>query len=307
MKPLIDRRTVTLGLALGAATSITKADAQIAFSEPGPGPWTGRGLIQRAGGQLHYVTLGKDQPGKPPVVLLHKLGGWVADWRFVAPALAQNRKVIAFDLPGHGDSRWQGPAPYIQTLGETAALLVGAFDEMGIPQVDLVGTSLGGCVSVPLAAFWPDRVRRLALVSSALGDRRSLAEIAAVVDVPQKKIFSPAGDPLPVDATILVSHFGMLHPEPISAEGNASRRRADHWIQPSERGVGITDLHGTLKRVEAPTLLLYGDKDHAYLKFRAGAEAALNHAVTRFVPNSGAFVMQDNPGPTGEILNAFLS
>jgi pimeloyl-ACP methyl ester carboxylesterase len=160
---------------------------------------------------------------------------------------------------------------------------------------------------VPLAAFWPDRVRRLALVSCALGDRRSLAEIAAAVDVPQKKIFSAAGDPLPVDAQLLVSHFGMVHPEPISAEGNASRKRADHWIQPSERGVAITDLRGTLKRVEAPTLLLYGDKDHAYLKFRVGAEAALKHSVTKFVPNSGAFVMQDNPAPTAAILNQFLN
>lgn len=318
MTTIINRRMLNAGLGLFAATALAKGAqaqgvrAQTSAKPPvGPdtaprGPWTGGGFIQRAGGRLHYATLGTDQAGRPPVVLLHKLSGWLADWRFVAPALAQGRKVIAFDLPGHGDSRWEGPAPYIQTLGETAALLVGAWDEMGIDRVDLIGTSLGGCVAVPLAAFWPERVRKLALVSSALTDKRSLAEIAVKIDEPQKKLFTPAGDPIPFDPALLTKVFGMVHPEQIALEGNASRARAGHWVQCSERGVAITDIRGTLKRVEAQTLLLYGAKDTDYIKFRAGAEAALKHSTTEFVPDAGAFVMQDNPGPTGEILNRFL-
>jgi pimeloyl-ACP methyl ester carboxylesterase len=295
----LTRRAVTLGLGLGAMTGLAHAaDA---------GPWTGGGLLQRAGGQLHYVTLGADQ-GKPPLVLLHKLGGWVADWRLVAPALAQGRRVIAFDLPGHGDSQWLGPPPYVQSLGETASLLVGAFDEMGIAQVDVIGNSLGGCAAVPLAAFWPERVRRLGLVSCALGGAHTLAEIAVKIDKAKRTIgYSPAGDPLPLDAQHLVAIFGTVHPERITAEMNASRQRAGRWVQPSERGVAITDLRGTLKRVEAPTLLLYGSNNKDYLPFRAGAEAALKHSVAAFVQDAGAFVMQDNPPATAAILNRFLN
>jgi pimeloyl-ACP methyl ester carboxylesterase len=269
-------------------------------------PWTGGGQLPRAGGKLNYVTLGSDQ-SKPPLVLLHKLGGWVADWRFVAPALAQGRRVIAFDLPGHGDSRWQGPPPYIQSLGETAALLVGAFDELGIAQVDLIGNSLGGCAAVPLAAFWPERVRHLVLVSCALGGPHTLAEIAAKIDKSKRAIgYSPAGDPLPLDAQQLVQIFGTVHPERIVADMNASRNLAGRWMQPSERGVAITDIHGTLKRVVAPTMLLYGSNNKDYLPFRAGAEAALKTSVTEFVPDAGAFVMQDNPPATAAILRQFV-
>ncbi|MHB8285608.1 MAG: alpha/beta fold hydrolase, partial [Caulobacteraceae bacterium] len=320
MTTVINRRMLSLGLGGIAAAGLAGAGAQAqaqtqaptqaktsrAPYQGPPQPWTGGGFVQRAGGRLHYVTLGEDASGRPPVVLLHKLGGWVSDWRLVAPAMAKGRKLIAFDLPGHGDSHFDGPPPYVQTLGETAALIVGALDELDVQQFDLVGTSLGGCLSVPLAAYWPERVRRLALVSSALGGPHTIAQIKATIDVTEKKIFDADGHPLPFEGGVLTKTFGMVHADSMTAEGNASRVRADLWLQPSERGVALADIVGTLKRIECPTLLLYGDKDPAYTKFRVAAEAQLKHGQTEFVPNSGAFVMLDNPEPTAIILNRFL-
>jgi pimeloyl-ACP methyl ester carboxylesterase len=303
---MIDRRTFSLAAFAAVAVSGQRAKAQVAYSEPGNGPWTGGGLLSRAGGSLRYVTLGDPRSTKPPIVLLHKLGGWVADWRHVAPALAEGRRLIAFDLPGHGDSRWLGDAPYIQSLSETATLIVGALDEMGIDKIDLIGTSLGGCVSVPFAAFFPERVRSLVLISSALGGKRTLAEIKVAVDKKQGAMFTAAGDPLPNDAALSAKIMGLVHAGPIAAEQNASRRRAGRWIQPSERGVGITDIKGLLTRVSAHTLLVYGDQPSGYLRFREEAEAALGNSRTQYVPNSGAFTMQDNPTGTIAILKPFL-
>lgn len=305
---MISRRDLTTGLGLltagGALAS--RAHAQKAYTDLPKGPWTETGLLQRAGGKLHYAKVGVADSNKPPAIVLHKLGGWLADWRDVAPLLASGRQVIAFDLPGHGNSRWEGPAPYIQTLGETAALLVGAFDEMGLSQVDLLGTSLGGCVAVSLAAFFPRRVHKLAIISSALLGARSLATIAEKIDVPQKAIFDADGNPLPNDAKLLSKIFGIVNIERISAEGNSSRKQAGHWIQPSERGVAITDIVANLERVEAETLLLYGALDPDYIKFRVSAETALKNSRTAYVPNAGAFVIQDNPSATAAILNEFL-
>jgi pimeloyl-ACP methyl ester carboxylesterase len=306
---MLNRRDVAkiLGLTgtLGAFPALAAPAAPTAPVAP-KGPWTRQGELRRAGGVLHYAMIGEPVTGKPPIVLLHKLGGWLSDWRFVAPMLAQGRQVIAFDLPGHGSSRWEGPAPYIQTLGETAALLVGAFDELGFAKVDLVGTSLGGCISVPLAAFWPERVRKLALVSCALSPRRSLADIATAIDAKQGALFDAKGDPIPTPPQLLTDIFGIINTGPINADGILSRRAAGRWIQPSERGVAITDIAGTLKRIEALTLLVYGDRDKAYPKFRPAAEAALRNGRTAVIENSGAFVMQDNPPATGKVLRAFL-
>lgn len=313
---MLNRRDIAKGLglagALGALAGYSGPVLAAAKAAPKPplppkGAWTRQGDLRRAGGVLHYAVIGERRDDAPPVVLLHKLGGWLSDWRHVAPLVAQGRQVIAFDLPGHGGSRWDGPAPYIQSLGETAALLVGAFDEMGFDKVDLIGTSLGGCLAVPLAAFWPERIRKLALVSCALGHRRSLAEIKIAIDAKQTGLFDAAGNPVPTPPQLLVDTFGIINTGPINAEGILSRRAAGKWIQPSERGVAITEIAGTMSRIQAPTLLVYGDRDKAYPKFRPQAEAALKRGHIAIVENSGAFVMQDNPAATAKVLNAFLA
>lgn len=310
---MFSRREIASAIGLaGVASAIPALAAPKAAPKPTApplppkGPWTRQGDLRRAGGVLHYAVIGEPVTGKPPIVLLHKLGGWLSDWRFVAPLLAEGRQVYAFDLPGHGGSQWDGPAPYIQTLGETAALLVGAFDELGFDKVDLIGTSLGGCLAVPLASFWPERIHKLALVSCALGHRRTLAEIKAAVDDKQGALFDSNGDPVPTPPELLSQIFGIVNTGPINADGILSRRAAGKWIQPSERGVAITEIAGTMSRIEAPTLLVYGQFDKAYPKFRPAAEAALKRGKTAVVENAGAFVMQDNAPATGRVLKAFL-
>ena len=307
---MMNRRDMAKGLGLGAALLATSAHAARpappAPITPPDGPWTGFGTLRRGGGVLHYATLGEARAGLPPVVVLHKLGGWLSDWRHVAPALAQGRQVIAFDLPGHGGSRWDGTPPYIHTLSETAALLNGALDELDIPVIDLLGTSLGGCAGVVMAAQYPDRIRKLAVISSALAGRRTLAEVHEAVEVKLKPIFDANGHPLPTSPDMLVGTFGMQHPEAINAEGILSRRACDLWLQPSERGVGVTDLKAALRRIECPTLLVYGQFDKAYQRFRPFAEAALRHGQAAVVPNSGAFVIQDNPAEAAAILQRFV-
>ena len=309
MTDTADHRTRrgALGLAAGTMAAVSAAPllAQTGWTPP-KAPWTKTGAVGRAGGALHYAMVGAPRADRPPLVLLHKLGGWRADWRHVAERMAGDRQIIAFDLPGHGDSQWLGEPPYIQSIGETAALLVGAFTELGLDRVDLVGTSLGGCVAVPLAAFWPERVRRLGIVSSALGGPKTLAQIAEGVDRAQVDRYDAKGMPKPMGPEASAKTFGNIRAVETNPESNASRHRAGRWIQPSERGVGAADIVGTLKRISAPTLLLYGDRDPAYVRFRVAAEANLKDGRSAFVGNSGAFTMPENPPGTAEALTRFL-
>jgi pimeloyl-ACP methyl ester carboxylesterase len=308
---MINRRNLVSAAGLAAASSAislagcaslpTKSD----FKVP-QGPWTQHRQLRRAGGVLNYAVVGEEHSGKPPVVLLHRLGGWLSDWRHVATLLATHRKIIAIDLPGHGGSQWEGPPPYMQTIGETAALLVGAFDELGLDKVDLVGTSLGGCVGVPLAAYWPERVNRFAIVSSALSARRSLEDIHQLIDLGQTDLYDETGMPRVYPEQLLTKTFGIVDTREIYNESIASRAAAGLWIQPSERGVAISDIVGTLGHVNAPTLILYGEKDKAYGKHRDGAMAALPTAVFDTIPDSGAFAIQEKPDITATMLQAFL-
>jgi pimeloyl-ACP methyl ester carboxylesterase len=268
------------------------------------GPWTATGTIPRAGGEIGYAMVGA-KTDQPPLVLLHKLGGWIADWRDVATALSLRRRVIAFDLPGHGTSRWQGDPPQVQTVLETAALIHGALLDMGLKRTDLAGTSLGGCVAVAMTAIAPERVRKLALPCCVLGPASTLDQVRQKEQA-QAAMFTPDGLPLPVGPDIARQVFGLIDAERIGAEQNASRAQAGRWIRPHERGVAFTDFTALMPRVTAPTLLLYGARDTFFLKYRAGAEAAFPDVRTVVLPDASGFPVQDNPRETARELARFF-
>ncbi|MCY3987618.1 MAG: hypothetical protein OXF94_03345, partial [Gammaproteobacteria bacterium] len=111
--------------ALGVAGPTASAAQAGVDVTPPDGPWDSWNELRRAGGVLHFATTGPENSGKPPVVLLHRLGGWLSDWRHVAAILGRERRVIAFDLPGHGGSQWQGSPPSVPPSGERAPPLSG--------------------------------------------------------------------------------------------------------------------------------------------------------------------------------------
>ena len=308
----MNRRTLFLGAAAVSTASAlnmnsAKSDTYyVPDLSPPIGPWHTSGQIQRAGGILNYQIAGPENSVEPPIILLHRLGGWIADWRHVAKILSKKRKIIAFDLPGHGGSTWQGPVPYSVSLAETAAILVGAMDEMEIDKIDLIGTSLGGCISVILAAFWPERVNSLSVVSSALSPKRSIKEAKALVEDRQSHLFNEQGYPIKYDENNLTKIFGITDTKDIYHESLVSRKIAGLWIQPSERGVVTSDIVGTLSRVKAPTLIVYAEEDRAYGKHKIAAKAALPTASFKQI-STGAFAMQEDPISLAAMLGEFLS
>jgi pimeloyl-ACP methyl ester carboxylesterase len=104
----------------------------------------------------------------PPVVLVHGMVNASRHWSAVAERLAERHTVIAPDLIGHGDSATPR-GDY--SLGAHASVIRDLLSSLGIERATMVGHSLGG--GIAMVYFWqfPERVERLALVSSGgLGD-----------------------------------------------------------------------------------------------------------------------------------------
>lgn len=99
----------------------------------------------------------------PPVVLVHGMVNSSRHWRAVAERLAETHTVIAPDLIGHGDSATPR-GDY--SLGAHASVIRDLLSVLGIQRASFVGHSLGG--GIAMVFFWqfPERVERLALVSS---------------------------------------------------------------------------------------------------------------------------------------------
>jgi pimeloyl-ACP methyl ester carboxylesterase len=102
---------------------------------------------------------------KTPVVFIHGAGSSSVVWMDAVRRISPRRRVIAPDLPGHGQSdRWH-PAPevsiamYADAVGTMCA-------HLKIPKIILAGHSMGGLVALHAAAAWPERVEALVLVGS---------------------------------------------------------------------------------------------------------------------------------------------
>ncbi len=266
-----------------------------------PQPWTAHGYIPIAGGRLHYATLGDG----PALVVLHKLGGQLSDWRKAAPLLAAaGRRVIAFDLPGHGQSVMRGPAPYVQTAAETAAGVMAALADLGVDRFSLVGNSLGGCVSVLMAALCPDKVERLVLLSASLAPAISREETRRQDALKVARGEFTADDrPLPRSAEELRG-FGFTDPEVI-AEDQAGRALAGRWVRASERGAGMAGSPDYMPRVQAPVLMMLALSGN-YLRFEALASERLKRLRVLRVPDTGSFIHMEKPQVAAAAINAFL-
>lgn len=116
--------------------------------------------FERDGFTISYEEAGDEE--SPPVVLLH---GFTSDnrmWLPVAGALAEDYRVIAPDLRGHGET--DAPAdPAAYTMETYAEDLRALLDELGIDICVLAGCSFGGMVALQFATTWPERLAGLVL------------------------------------------------------------------------------------------------------------------------------------------------
>jgi pimeloyl-ACP methyl ester carboxylesterase len=99
----------------------------------------------------------------PPVVLIHGMVNSSRHWERVALRLADRYTVVAPDLIGHGDS---AAVRGDYSLGAHACSIRDLLTTIGIDRATVVGHSLGGGIAMQFFYQFPQRVERLALVSS---------------------------------------------------------------------------------------------------------------------------------------------
>ncbi len=128
-----------------------------------PPPWPAR-RVQVGGAMLHVRDTPATAPGAEPAVYVHGLGGSSQNFTDVAGLLADRFDGQAVDLPGFG---YSDPSRRY-SIADFADKLTAYLEFSGRGPVHLVGNSLGGSISVRVAALRPDLVRTLTLISPAM-------------------------------------------------------------------------------------------------------------------------------------------
>lgn len=229
---------------------------------------------------IHYETLGR---GKP-LIFLH---GWLGSWRYwmhAMEALSENYRTHAFDLWGYGDSDKQGGR---HDLDSYLGLLEAFMDQMGILKAPLVAHSLGGILAVRFAAKYPDRVPRLALVSTPLTDTGLNA--GAILG---KSTIGKFQQKRQVTHDIVWQDIARIVPSAID-ESLASLNKFD--------------LRPLLHQMPMPLLLVYGRKDGLVDPGQAaGLEGDNPRMRVLTMPDSRHFPMLDEVSRFNRLLMDFL-
>jgi 3-oxoadipate enol-lactonase/4-carboxymuconolactone decarboxylase len=191
-----------------------------------------------------------------PLVLLNAIGTTNAIWDGLVGPLAERLRVIRVDTRGHGDAP---PAHEPCTIADLGGDVLAVLDKHGMDRAHVAGVSLGAMVAMWLAVHRPERVARLALLStSAHLPASHWHERAAAV-----RAGGMAAIAGPVVAGWITPALAARDPE-LVARLTAMLQSADpeSYARCCE-AIATTDLRADLPRIGAPTLVMTGTEDRA--------------------------------------------
>lgn len=226
-------------------------------------------------------------PEEAPIVVLSASLGTTADlWVHQVPVLRRRFRVVRTEHRGHGGAA-APTGPY--TIAELGTDLVELLDSLGVERASFCGVSLGGMVSMWVAAHHPERVDRLVLACTAPAlpppdgwhERAELVRregVAVLLPGLMERWFAdPAAAPRELVESMLTAS---------DAEGYAACCEAlagmDQWAD--------------LARIDAPTLVVAGAADAVTTPERSEAmRAAIPGAGLLVIPGAAHLANLERP------------
>lgn len=259
-----------------------------------------------------FVTVGGlrlcvDDRGQGPAVLLAH-GMWCDAGMFedVAQLLAPRARVLAPDLRAHGrsdvpDSNW--------SVADVAGDLVAILDQLEVPNVVLLGFSMGGMAAVEFALRYPDRLTGLILVGTSAAAEGLLraAEIkslARLIDLTGPARFLPNE----ASRATFSIQFRRRNPREITRWESVVRAMPPRALTQALRAVaGRRPLLDQLTQIRVPVTIVASRADRV-VKPKASNAIHQRLPGSRLVvyPGSGHAVPTERPGDIAELIEALL-
>jgi pimeloyl-ACP methyl ester carboxylesterase len=141
-------------------------------------PIHARDVYVTANGLRHHL-IARGSPGSRVLMLVHGLTQQAHVFDTLAISLAETYHVYALDVRGRGETEWGPPDGY--HFSNYVADLEAVREALGLERFSLIGTSMGGFISMYYAAMFPDRVQRVVLNDAGPEiDPRGLQRIMAM-------------------------------------------------------------------------------------------------------------------------------
>lgn len=207
--------------------------------------------------QIHYRYAGDRATTEVPLMCLHAspLSGILYDYWLAE--MGTDRFVVAPDTPGYGGSDTPAEAPMI---GDLADAMIAFMDSLGLKTVDVMGYHTGSFTSADLAIRYPDRIRKVVMISAPIFDQAIIDEYSArIYDDPP-----PLADALAAQAEALKKNGrGMFRDVTDERYEDITLERLRHFRTGNWgfRAAFAYDLIETLPQVNQPILILNPEDD----------------------------------------------
>ena len=264
-------------------------------------------VLDIAGTRLHVRDSGPRNA--PAVIMLHGFGSSLHTWEPWAGSLGDAFRVIRFDLPGSGLSPPDPTGDYSDA--RSLQLLAALMDRLDVSRASLVGNSIGGRIAWTFAAENPSRVDKLVLISPD-GFASPGFGYGQKPEVPQLARLMRYVLPRMLVRMNLAPAFG----DKAALTDDLVTRYYDLMLAPGARAAMIARMEQTvlrdpiplLRQIQAPTLLLWGERDRLipiasaddYLK-------AVPHVRLVRLPGIGHVPQEEAPAASLAPVRAFLS
>ena len=220
-----------------------------------------------AGIAIGYAEAGGGE--RTPIAFLHGVGSDKSVWRPQLDHFAAERRAIAFDYPGYGDS---DPAPEGTSRDDYAAAMLDAMRGLGIARAHICGLSLGGVIAIAMHHAAPDACASLILADS-------FAEHPDGQGIYERSIAAAANLRALAEARVDVLLAQPAHPE-VRREVIETMARID----PAAYAIGaeavwLADQRDRAHDIRVPTLVLCGTEDRV-------TPPSLSTALTQLIPGA---------------------
>lgn len=269
-----------------------------------------------AGLRTHWVTAG--DPDAPVAVLLHGSGGSAALWYPVLAPIASQRRVVAVDMPGHGETTvpsWRSPDAMERML-EWLDQLLRRFEA---PL--LIGHSLGGYMALVHFARHRPPVQGIVLVDSAGIGPRPPGFVMATRHPVLGALLGLAAGQRPtrrrMERTVrrlAVDPYRIPHGQTALEYALLTARRpgAGRFQFEIYRSVAMHEAEraykvwGRLHEISCPVLLVWGERDYFPVRYAEQASREMAIARLEILTNTAHLSYLEDPVAFNRALGAWL-
>jgi pimeloyl-ACP methyl ester carboxylesterase len=241
-----------------------------------------------------------------PVVFIHGLGGSLSSWQFVMGGLADQHRMTAVDLPGHGGSSKSSPAT-------TDYSFAGMSNDIGTVLSDgkrkpsvIVGHSLGGAVALKLAVDQPELVAGLVLIDSAALGSSIGQELLALMAGSAGTDTARGLLSVFFEDQKLVTERGVEEMAAFQEDGGweAQQAVANAAFADGAQSFGLND---TLAEIDKPVLLIWGENDRVIpLDHAVAALTLFPDAILKVFPDTGHVPQVERASAVATAIDRFV-